>query len=78
MPSGGDGVAGLLDGALQVVVRHLRGVVAHLDGATLEVRVRVLDAGEIVQFLLDGGLAVAAAQPSTFSVFSVIVLLLSL
>src|SRR5215212_89336 len=56
------GVAGFLDGTLELLGAHLGILVAHRDGALLDVRVRALDAGELVQSALDGGLAVAAAH----------------
>src|SRR5215218_5034374 len=56
------GVAGFLDGALELLSAHPALVIGDLDGALLDIRLRVLHPGELVQLAFDGRLAVAAAH----------------
>src|SRR5215208_174540 len=58
----GYGVAGFLDGALELLSAHPALVIGDLDGALLDIRLRVLHPGELVQLAFDGRLAVAAAH----------------
>src|SRR5829696_10267615 len=54
----GYGVAGFLDGALELLSAHPALVIGDLDGALLDIRLRVLHPGELVQLAFDGRLAV--------------------
>src|SRR5215207_11408371 len=56
------GVAGLLDGFLEVLGAHRTLIIVDLDGALLEVGVGYLHPGELAQLALDGRLAVAAVH----------------
>src|SRR5215218_10399141 len=56
------GVAGFLDGALEVLGGHRTLIVGHLDRALLDVCVGGLHPGKPVQLALDRGFAVAAAH----------------
>src|SRR5918997_1255139 len=56
------GVAGFLDGFLEVLGGYRTLVVGNLDGALLDVGVGSLHSGELVQLALNGSLAVAAVQ----------------
>src|SRR3712207_4266343 len=56
------GVAGLLDGILEVLGRHLTFVVGDLHGTLLDIGVGSLHPGELAQLALDGRLAVTAAH----------------
>src|SRR5215204_22061 len=58
----GYGVAGFLDGALELLSAHPALVIGDLDGALLDIRLRVLHPGELVQLAFDGRLAVAAVH----------------
>src|SRR5215208_7522035 len=56
------GVAGLLDGVLEILGAYSTLIVGDLDGALLDVGVCSLHPGEFVQLALDGRLAVAAVH----------------
>src|SRR5919112_561633 len=56
------GIAGLLDGILEVLGGHRTLVVGDLDRALLDVGVGLPHSGELVQLALDRGPAVAAAH----------------
>src|ERR671910_3058318 len=56
------GIAGLLDGILEVLGGYRALVVGDLDRALLDVGVGLPHSGELVQFALDRGPAVAAAH----------------
>src|SRR5215204_965840 len=58
----GYGVAGFLDGIIEVLGAHPGLVIGDLDSALLDICLRVLYPGEFVQFVLDSSLAVSAAH----------------